>query len=634
MASQGEWVCTFIYNGKFLSASPSWYSLLGCTEEALASMKLEEIFADKAASATLLKRLKDASHSSEGSGEMIVPARIRSCGGYEVFGRLAFEWNAGKNKVFYCSFIYDKDEPVIEDNMIYEYLSEISMSGVMKYDEYSNIVYADRVFETYFGLSDAEGKKTYSFSDNKNFAAFLKAVSENEDCACVEVNGDKLIILISRAGGVISARVYDKNYITNARSLDDISVILSRKRIWDKLPVMFLVDADKKIIVDANPAASEFYGYRIEEFKNMSISNISMLPADILAQELELALSGKKTFFISRHRVAGGQVKDVNYTTSFIKVGNKKYVLGFITDITRRKNLEKVIEEKNAVLTELNMNLSRMVQEAQKEGKRKEEMFLRQSKLAAIGEIVSSIADHWKEPLNTIGLLVQDMEDADKFGELDGEYIENIVKSVMSHLQNISCSIDTCVKFFKNDNEAELFDLRNAILGVVKVLDHRFACSKVTICVDCSCGKECSGFDENGACLAGLIDVLGRINEFKHALCNIMINSLDAILAARKSGTLLEEDEGLIFINIKTDGENVALSLRDNGGGMDEAALPKAFEPYVTTKDGGMGIGLYITKQLIEKNMKGSVAIENAREGCVVTITIPISSDKLVNGNG
>lgn len=625
-----EHICTFTYTDKFHNVSPSWISLLGYSSEELSGMKLEN-FLVEGSGKELLQTMANASLPNAGSGNAQGKVAIKSCGGYTVLGMFYIEWSGGKNNIFYCSFVYSQKEAVIEDNMIYGYISEISMSGLIKYNEYSDILYVDRVFETYFDIRDAVDKKTYSFSSNKDFATFLKFASETEDCFCMTLGEDKILAVIDKKESVVTVRVYGKNYLLKARSMDDLSVILSRKRIWDKLPMMFLIDVESRSVVDANPAASEFYGFRIDEFKNMPLSNISMLPKDILEQELGLACSGKKTFFISRHRIANGQVKDVNYTTSVISVGERKYIIAFITDITRRKNLEKVIEEKNTVLTELNMSLSKMVQEGQKENKKKEEMFLRQSKLAAVGEMVSSIAGYWQEPLNTIGLLVQDMEDADKYGELDDAYIADMVKKVMSHLQNISGSIDTCVKFFKNDNEEEMFDVRNSVLGIVKVLDHRFSNSKVTICVDCVCTVACLGFDENGACLGGRIDILGRVNEFKHALCNILINSLDSILNARKTGVLLNDDEGLIFINIKTDDKKVSISISDNGGGIDEEKIPKVFDPYYSTKESGMGIGLYITKQLVEKNMRGVIDFENIREGCMVTVTLPCAQDKVIN---
>lgn len=627
---KNEIICTFTYVDKFCSASPSLVLLLGYSSEELSGMKLESFLVDGSGK-ELLQAMTSSFSPNAGSGDGYGRVSIKSCGGYAVSGVLRIEWSGGKNKIFHCSFAYNQNEAVIENNMIYEYISEISMSGILKYNEYSDILYMDRVFETYFNIRDAVGQKTYSFASSKFFTAFLKLASETEDCFCMTLGVDKILAIVDKKDGVVTVRVYGKNYLLKARSMDDLSVILSRKRIWDKLPTMFLIDVMSRSIVDANPAASEFYGYRIDEFKNMPLSNISVLPKDILEQELELACSGKKTFFISRHRIANGQVKDVNYTTSIISVGERKYIIGFITDITRRKNLEKVIEEKNTVLTELNMNLSRMVQEGLKENKRKEEMFLRQSKLAAVGEMVSSIAGYWQEPLNTIGLLVQDMEDADKYGELDGAYIADMVKKVMSHLENISGSIDTCVRFFKNDNEEEMFDVRNSVLGVVKVLDHRFSNSNVTICVDCLCTAACLNYDENGACLGGRIDILGRVNEFKHALCNILINSLDAILNARKTGVLLNDDEGLIFINIKTDGKTVSVGISDNGGGIDEEKIPKVFDPYYSTKESGMGIGLYITKQLVEKNMRGLINFENVREGCMVTITLPCAQDKVIN---
>ena len=614
-------ICQFTYYKTFVNVSPSWAFLLGYSTEALTEMKLEDFLINDTG-IQVLKSMELALTATE-SGKASCRADIRSCGGYSITGELSAEWFGDKDKFFYCSFVFNENAPVIENNLVYQLLSEISLSGMIKYDEYSNILYADKAFETFFGLTNATGAKTYSFFNNQYFASFLKSVTENDECCSIKIGSDTLIIIVEKKDGITTAKVYNKPYLMTTEKKDDFSLILSRKWLWDRLPMMFLVDSENKIILDANHAAAEFYGYHIDEFHNMPLSNITNLPTDIMAQELELALSDKKTYFISRHKIANGQIKDVSYTTSVINIGQKKFILAFLTDVTRRKSLEKVIEEKNNTLMELNSNLSKMIQENQKESKHKEKLFLRQSKLAAVGEMVSSIADYWKEPLNTIGLLVQDMEDADKFGELDAKYIENTAKSVMTHLKNISYSIDTCVNFFKNDNESEIFDVRNVVLNVVKVLDHRFGDANVTICVNCACKFQCLGFDDNNACLSGHIDIFGCVNEFKHAFCNILINSLEAIIQARKNGILLTDDEGLIFVNIESDGKNATITIADNGGGIDEALMSKVFEPYFSTKENGMGIGLYITKQLIEKNMNGEISFENVREGCSVTIKLP-----------
>lgn len=624
----GEQICSFMYSGGFLNCSPSWASLLGYSQDELASMSLENVLVE-GSGMRILQAMKFASMKDSASGEAGEQVDVVSCDGSKVSGMLYIEWTK-ENKVFYGSFTYIKKNADVNRNMIYEYVAETSLSGMMEYDEYSNIISADRVFENYFGLKNITGSKTYSFSNNPAFVSFLKSVGEAEDCVCINLNGEKLIALVEKTTDSVSLKIYNKHFLMKTSPGEELASVLNTKRIWDKLPMMVLIDSENKTIVDANSAAAEFYGYRIDEFKNMPVANVSVLPSDIIEQELTLALSGKKKFFISRHRTAGGQIKDVNYNSAVVAFGEKRYLLSFVTDITRRKTLEKVIEEKNVVLMELNLNLSKMVQESQKDGKRKEEMFLRQSRIAAVGEIVSSVSDYWKEPLNTVALLVQDLEDAKKYGELDEKYIDNMVKTVMEHLEGVSHSIDICTKIFKNESEEELFDIRGSVLGVSKIFERRFLDAHITFCCDCACINGCVGFDGNGYCMGGFIDVLGHINDLKHAVYNILINSMEAILRARQNGILLGEDEGLIFARIKTDGRTVSLSFRDNGGGIEEELAGKVFDPYFSTKDKGMGIGLYIAKQLVEKKLKGRLSFENIRDGAMVTITLICPQNRIL----
>lgn len=117
--------------------------------------------------------------------------------------------------------------------------------------------------------------------------------------------------------------------------------------------------------------------------------------------------------------------------------------------------------------------------------------------------------------------------------------------------------------------------------------------------------------------------VMGYPNEFKQVLVNLMGNAKDAILEKRSIRG--DEGDGRVEIILKKEGASLYLKLRDNGTGIAEGTLDRIFEPYYTTKisQGGTGIGLYMAKIIVEKNMDGFIAARNLQNGAEFTIALP-----------
>lgn len=111
--------------------------------------------------------------------------------------------------------------------------------------------------------------------------------------------------------------------------------------------------------------------------------------------------------------------------------------------------------------------------------------------------------------------------------------------------------------------------------------------------------------------------VRGFPSQYSQAVLNILVNAKEAIQKHRPA-------EGRILMRLKREGEWAMLSVEDNGGGIPAETLPKVFDPYFTTKDQGSGIGLYMTKAIIEKNMHGRVAVANIDDGAVFTLSVPL----------
>lgn len=274
--------------------------------------------------------------------------------------------------------------------------------------------------------------------------------------------------------------------------------------------------------------------------------------------------------------------------------------------------LDREVSRKSAELETINGKLALRVSEEVRKNRDKEQLMIEQSKMAAMGEMIGAIAHQWRQPLNALGLYIQDMEDAYRHNELDLSYIRSVTEDSMRQINFMSKTIDDFRNFFKPSKVQKEFSVRESVEEVLRLIrpqlkNHHI--ERVAI----------SGEEEG--CLAD-----GYKNEFEQVILNIITNAKDAFLEKSKEGFDIGNAEIMIAIGKKD--EKITVEISDNAGGMDEAVLARVFEPYFTTKEKGQGtgIGLYMSKTIIEKNMGGSIRVENIvhndRPGAKFTIAL------------
>lgn len=245
--------------------------------------------------------------------------------------------------------------------------------------------------------------------------------------------------------------------------------------------------------------------------------------------------------------------------------------------------------------------------DAKKEIALKQRMLEMQSRQAQMGEMIGAIAHQWKQPLNALGLIMQDIEDAYNFGEIDETYIREVVETGMRNIRYMSQTIDDFRDFFKPNKAKKHFQVKKAILDVLELLGKQYQNNGITVTID-----ELHPFT-----------LYGHINEFKQVIINLLNNARDAFIdnkvAARHVTITIEatEDEG-------------SVKIKDDAGGVAESIMGRMFEPYVTTKSAekGTGIGLYMSKLIIEESLGGSIDVANyqtAKEkGAEFTLVFPL----------
>jgi integral membrane sensor domain MASE1/signal transduction histidine kinase len=238
---------------------------------------------------------------------------------------------------------------------------------------------------------------------------------------------------------------------------------------------------------------------------------------------------------------------------------------------------------------------------AQEELREKALLIIQQSRLAAMGEMIGNIAHQWRQPLNMLGLLIQELAMTYKRGEFNTAYLEECVKKVLQTIHQMSKTIDDFRNFFKPEKERTDFRVLEVMERTISLLEASLHANQITIAVVKGCDPVVNGYP----------------NEFSQVLLNIMINARDAFVARQVASPT---------ITIKTFSEagRCIMTITDNAGGIPEGIIGKIFEPYFTTKgpDKGTGVGLYMSKVIIEKNMGGRLTVRNVGDGAEFRIEV------------
>ncbi len=262
--------------------------------------------------------------------------------------------------------------------------------------------------------------------------------------------------------------------------------------------------------------------------------------------------------------------------------------------------LEETVRQRTEELNQLNVSLERRVQKEVANNREKDHILIQQSRLAALGEMIGNIAHQWRQPINALGLMLANIKDAYEYGELDQDYLNQTVSSGQTIIQRMSATIDDFRNFFRPNKEKAPFCVNEAVADAMQILEAAFKNNNITVSVTGDEGVMAHGFR----------------NEYSQVLLNLLSNAKDAIQQNNLNG-------GQVGIRISRADGQARVEIEDNAGGIPAEALPRIFDPYFTTKDKGTGIGLYMSKMIIEGGMGGSICAENSAQGARITISTP-----------
>ncbi|MCF6174066.1 MAG: ATP-binding protein, partial [Campylobacteraceae bacterium] len=235
------------------------------------------------------------------------------------------------------------------------------------------------------------------------------------------------------------------------------------------------------------------------------------------------------------------------------------------------------------------------------EKENQEKLLIQKSKMASMGEMIGNIAHQWRQPISQLSGLFFDIESAYDYGELNKEYLSKRIDEADDLVEYMSKTIDDFKEFYNPNSKKEKFYLADNIEKTLKIINSSFKYHNIEVHLN---------IDKN-------ICIEGYSSEFSQVLLNILSNSKEIAL-------IRDIKKPKIQIFSQTKKKKIVLHIEDNCGGIEEEILDKIFEPYFTTKyNYGTGIGLYMSKIIIENKMKGVIFAKNTKtKGARFTIVL------------
>jgi signal transduction histidine kinase len=275
-------------------------------------------------------------------------------------------------------------------------------------------------------------------------------------------------------------------------------------------------------------------------------------------------------------------------------------------EVADRQLAQEALSVKQLQLESLNQTLEEHVNKAVAELRLKDKVMLAQGRQAAMGEMINNIAHQWRQPLNNLGLIVQSIQTEYDMGTLTPEEMNDDVDKSMKSIMFMSQTINDFSSFFSIDKAKVTFSVIQGINKVIAMMEASLSKQGITIRVE--------KLDD--------VSIVGYFNEYNQVLLNILNNAKDILMER----TVPHPN---IKITVARIGNNAVVTIRDNAGGIPDDIIDRVFDPYFTTKgqDKGSGVGLYMSKIIIEEHFEGSLTAANVGDGAEFTISTTCTKD-------
>jgi len=242
--------------------------------------------------------------------------------------------------------------------------------------------------------------------------------------------------------------------------------------------------------------------------------------------------------------------------------------------------------------------------------KEKERLLHVQSRQAAMGEMISMIAHQWKQPLSTISAVANDIQVQQALGSSSEKEMIEQSKVILDQTQFLSQTISDFRNFFIQEKSTKTIKVEDTINDALLIINKLLLYNNIELRTVNNSQRTFITYPK----------------ELQHVFINLMKNSVDALMENK-------QDDGWIEISSKETDEFLIIEVGDNAGGIDSDILERIFDPYFSTKDEqvGTGLGLHMSKVIIEQHLKGNLSCHNSNVGAVFTLNLPWIFENTVN---
>lgn len=365
--------------------------------------------------------------------------------------------------------------------------------------------------------------------------------------------------------GIIVVNIFGKKLLDNLVNSDSFEIDV--------------FDENDYLLVSNNPKKEDWARYLSKQKQS---NQIKYIYKDTLLKNKQI-----ETLYIG--------FKDKNWLSSFFKMVDASIIflilfivlISFVLAYTLSRIPKKLFDELEA----------------------QQNMLIQQSKVAAMGEMTGMLAHQWRQPLNTVSVVFQELEIKKTKGLLDDKEFKSLSQSIKETINHMSKTIDNFRDFYKVDKKKNHFNVIDVIQSSYAILEVRFSKFDISFKINLS-----NKLNEKELMIESFE------GEFKQVIINILNNAVEALSEKKNEKKLVE-------VNIYKFNNKLNISIEDNGGGVKKEMLNKLFEPYSSTKleKNGTGLGLYMSKMILQKNLSGNIVFENTKYGARFIILLNLN---------
>ncbi len=370
----------------------------------------------------------------------------------------------------------------------------------------------------------------------------------------------------------------------------------------------YLITAKKMKALEASFSGSILMALPAERFSDIETNILKNMARIFLCLSIIAIII---VFFISDsllksikilNTVSTGLTKGHLNTRANIKSGDEFQLLA-----ENFNTMAEEIESKNSELQQLNLSLENRIAQELEKSREKDKLIMLQSRHAAMGEMISMIAHQWRQPLSVISMSANNILADIEFEQLVPNELEQEAQAMIKQTRYLSNTIDDFRNFFQPDKKKERISLEKIIENCFELMGKSLENNNIKVTRQCSCQSK----------------LLLYAHEAMQVFLNILKNAQEALLENR------EHDREIIILIKETD-SHIDTIICNNGGKINDKIITQIFEPYFSTKGkkSGTGLGLYMSKIIIEQHMDGKISAFNEQENACFKVSFP----KYTNG--